>query len=287
MGWNDQVIAEFRSNNGRVGGMFEGAPLVLMTTAGRRTGRPHTNPAVYRRDGDRYLVFASNAGGDQHPDWYLNILASPQVTVELGTDEGTARSFAARAVPLEGAERDRLWEAQCADNPAFREYERKTSRTIPVVALELLDLASDPGAGAAVVRQLMGHHQDLRDQLARLIAALDRGEAAGAAAPEGLAEQLRKHCLTYCYGLHLHHTREEGAFTQFERQYPALVPAIARLREEHRVVADALTAFEAELTAAADGEKDVTRMREGLERLVAGLEEHFAYEERELLAAVG
>ncbi|MFR9724860.1 hemerythrin domain-containing protein [Streptomyces sp. MS19] len=136
------------------------------------------------------------------------------------------------------------------------------------------------------MRRLRGHHQDLRDQLARLIAALDQGEAAGAAAPEGLAEQLRKHCLACCYGLHLHHTREEGAFTQFERQYPALVPAMARLREEHRVVAGALTAFEAELTAA-DGGKDVTRMREGLERLVAGLEEHFAYEERELLAAVG
>ncbi|WP_052850260.1 nitroreductase/quinone reductase family protein [Streptomyces avicenniae] len=282
MGWNDQVIAEFRANNGRVGGMFEGAQLLLLTTAGRRSGRPHTNPAVYRRDGAAYVVFASNAGSDKEPDWFRNILASPQVTLELGTDEGRALPFAARAVPLAGAERDRLWEAQCADDPAFRAYERKTSRTIAVVALHLLDLAADPGVGPAVVRQLLGHHDDLRAQLARLRAALDAGEEA---APAALAEQLRDHCLTYCYGLHLHHTREEGAFTQFERRYPALVPAIARLRAEHGRVTEALAAFEAELTA--DGAApDVARLRAGLERLVTGLEDHFAYEEKELLAAV-
>ena len=84
--WNAQVIQEFRANNGKVGGMLDGVPLVLLTTAGRKTGRPHTTPVVHLRDGDRHLVFGSNAGRPDHPDWYRNVLANPQVTMEVGTD---------------------------------------------------------------------------------------------------------------------------------------------------------------------------------------------------------
>lgn len=143
--WNERVMEEFRANNGRVGGMFEGAPMVLLTTVGRRTGKPHTNPAIYLRDGDRHLVFASNAGADTHPHWYLNLLANPRVTMEIGTEEGVVKPFATRAVPLAGAERDRYWERMCALDDAFRGYEEKTGRTIPVVALYTLD----PAAGGA------------------------------------------------------------------------------------------------------------------------------------------
>lgn len=110
MDLNKHVIEEFRANNGKVGGMFESAPLILLITTGARTGRPHTTPAVYLRDGDRYLVFGSNAGGPRHPHWYHNLLANPHLTVELGTEEGAVKPFAARAVPLEGEERDRYWE---------------------------------------------------------------------------------------------------------------------------------------------------------------------------------
>jgi deazaflavin-dependent oxidoreductase (nitroreductase family) len=137
--WNQRIIGEFRAGNGKVGGPFEGMPLLLLTTAGRRTGTPHTTPVAHLADGDRYLVFGSAAGSDSHPDWYLNLLATPQVTVELGTDEGTVRSFAARAEVLEGEERDRLYAKQAAINPAFADYQRKTTRVIPVVALHLLD----------------------------------------------------------------------------------------------------------------------------------------------------
>ncbi|TDC08210.1 nitroreductase family deazaflavin-dependent oxidoreductase, partial [Streptomyces sp. 8K308] len=165
MGFNDQIIAEFRANNGRVGGPFEGADLVLLTTAGRRTGRPHTTPAGYRRDGDRLLVFGSNGGAPTHPHWYLNLLASAQVTVEIGTDTGRVRPFAARAEPLRGAERDREWETQCSLDPGFRDYAARTTRTIPVVALHPLDLSGDPERGRLIARQLLALHDGMRDHL--------------------------------------------------------------------------------------------------------------------------
>ena len=120
MDFNKHVIEEFRANNGKVGGMFEGAHLILLTTAGARTGKPHTTPTVYLRDGNRYLVFGSNAGGPKHPHWYHNLLANPHLTVELGTEEGAVKPFAARAVVLEGEERDHYWELWCSRDPGFR-----------------------------------------------------------------------------------------------------------------------------------------------------------------------
>ncbi|MET9344620.1 nitroreductase/quinone reductase family protein [Nonomuraea sp. NPDC003804] len=132
--FNQQVIEEFRANGGTVGGMFEGAPLVLLTTVGARSGVAKTNPAVYLRDGERILVFGSNAGQDRHPAWYHNLLANPDVVVELGSER-----FAARAVPLAGEERVRMYERQAAIDPAFAAYQANTSRVIPVVALHRLD----------------------------------------------------------------------------------------------------------------------------------------------------
>jgi deazaflavin-dependent oxidoreductase (nitroreductase family) len=99
--FNQQIIDEFRTNEGRVGGMFEGAPLVLLSTTGARTGRPHTNPAAYMRDGERILVFASNAGRPKNPDWYHNLLADSRVTIEIGIGDGGVETYAAEAVPLE------------------------------------------------------------------------------------------------------------------------------------------------------------------------------------------
>ena len=109
------------------GGMFEGAPLVLLSTTGARTGRPHTNPAAYQRDGERILVFASNAGGPKNPDWYHNLLADPRVTIEIGTGDGGVETYAAEAVPLEGEERDRLYQVQGERDPAFVTYQANTS----------------------------------------------------------------------------------------------------------------------------------------------------------------
>ncbi|MDQ6673850.1 MAG: nitroreductase family deazaflavin-dependent oxidoreductase [Chloroflexota bacterium] len=130
--FNGEVIQQFRANKGTmVSGMFKGAPLLLLSTRGARSGQRRVNPLVYTRDGDRYVIIASKGGGPTHPDWYHNVLANPEVTVEVGPDR-----FAARAVVVEGAERDRLYAVQAARMPNFAEYEKQTTRRIPVVTLE-------------------------------------------------------------------------------------------------------------------------------------------------------
>jgi deazaflavin-dependent oxidoreductase (nitroreductase family) len=107
---------------------------VLLHTVGAKSGLPRTTPVVYRADGDRLIVFASKAGAPDDPAWFHNIVADPNLTIEYRTDTGVARS-AARSEELKGEERDRLYAAQAADAPQFKEYEEKTDRTIPVVAL--------------------------------------------------------------------------------------------------------------------------------------------------------
>jgi deazaflavin-dependent oxidoreductase (nitroreductase family) len=128
--YNRAIIEEFRANGGRVGGSWEGRDLLLLTTKGRKSGREHTTPMVYTRDGDRLLVYASKAGAPKHPDWFLNLVADPEVVVEVGEER-----YSARATPLEGEERDRAYSAQAARLPVFAEYQEKTDRVIPVVAL--------------------------------------------------------------------------------------------------------------------------------------------------------
>ncbi|MET8984319.1 nitroreductase family deazaflavin-dependent oxidoreductase [Nonomuraea wenchangensis] len=128
--FNQQIIDEFRANEGRVGGPFEGSPLLLLTTTGARSGRQVTTPVMYLPDGERYVIIASNAGADNHPAWYHNLRAHPVATVEVGTD-----TFQAKAVPVEGEERDQLYARMVAVAPGFADYERKTSRRIPVLAL--------------------------------------------------------------------------------------------------------------------------------------------------------
>jgi len=128
--WNSKIIEEFRSNEGQVGGQFQGAPLLLLTTRGRKSGVTRTNPMMYLAEGDRLMVFASKAGAPTHPDWYLNLLANPEVTVEVGT-----KSFTATATELTGEERDRIYAEQARRYPGFAEYQTKTDRVIPVVKL--------------------------------------------------------------------------------------------------------------------------------------------------------
>ncbi len=129
--FNQQVIAEFRANGGKVGGPFEGAPMLLLTTTGAKSGQPRIAPLVHSVDGDRYVVIASKGGAPTNPDWFHNLVANPAVTVEVGTEK-----FAATALVPEGPERDRLFDAQAAIMPGFREYQNNTDRTIPVVVLE-------------------------------------------------------------------------------------------------------------------------------------------------------
>jgi deazaflavin-dependent oxidoreductase (nitroreductase family) len=128
--YNARIIDEFRANEGHVGGSWEGRDLLLLTTRGRKSGREYTTPMVYTRDGDRLLVYASQGGSPDHPDWYLNLVANPGVFVEVGGDR-----YDAVATPLEGTERDREFAAQAKRLPQFAEYQKNTDRVIPVVAL--------------------------------------------------------------------------------------------------------------------------------------------------------
>ncbi len=129
--FNTKIIEEFRANAGKVGGTFEGIPLLLLHHTGAKSGRERVNPVAYRRDGDRFVIFASKGGAPTHPDWYLNLMANPRATVEVGTD-----TIPVVARTAEGNEHDRLWSAQKQDVPGFAAYERKTTRQIPVVILE-------------------------------------------------------------------------------------------------------------------------------------------------------
>lgn len=128
--WNTRIIEEFRANEGRVGGQFEGAPMLLLHTTGARSGKERVNPMMFLDlDGRRY-VFASKAGADTDPDWYRNLVANPEVTVEAGTE-----TYTATASTLTGAERDRIYAEQASRYPGFAEYAAKTTRVIPVVEL--------------------------------------------------------------------------------------------------------------------------------------------------------
>ena len=128
---NRAVIEQFRANAGQVGGIWQDRPLVLLTTTGAKSGRQHTTPLMSHREGDRVFVFASMGGAPRSPAWYHNLVATPTVTLEVG-----AERYAARATVLEGAERDRVYAEQAKNFPQFGEYQTRTTRKIPVVALE-------------------------------------------------------------------------------------------------------------------------------------------------------
>ena len=125
---NRRVIEQFRAG-GEIEGMHRDR-LLLLTTTGARTGRPHTTPMMFHPDGDRLLVIASNVGAPRHPDWYLNLAATPRVTVEVGEER-----YEAVATTAEGDDRNRLWPLLKQNYPFFAEHEQKTERQIPVVVL--------------------------------------------------------------------------------------------------------------------------------------------------------
>ena len=128
--FNERVVTEFRANQGKVGGQFDKIPLILLTTTGAKTGRSLTKPLAFTRDGDRIVLIASFAGSPHDPAWFVNLVANPTVTVEIGTER-----FQARAVVTSGEERQRLFDQQAAKMPVFNDYQKKTQRQIPVVVL--------------------------------------------------------------------------------------------------------------------------------------------------------
>ncbi|MBB2948260.1 deazaflavin-dependent oxidoreductase (nitroreductase family) [Actinoplanes lutulentus] len=268
--FNFPIIDEFRANNGVVGGMFAGARLVLLTTAGARSGRPHTVPLGYLPDGgERVLVIASAGGSPRHPAWFHNVLAHPRVTVEDGTF-----TYDAAATVLSGAERDDAFARAVEQDSGWADYERQSGRTLPVVALAAIPgpprfNASTPGGALRVV------HDAFRREL-RLI----RAEVARADTTV-LGAQLRVNCLTLCAGLHGHHVREDdGMFSGLEAARPDLAPVLQRLRAEHERMAVLLEQLQAVL---ADPVGDRAVLAAEVDRLAALVEDHLDYEEKSLI----
>lgn len=128
--WNRAIIKEFRENGGKVGGNFANMELILLHTIGAKSGVEHVNPAAVLRDGEHLVVFASKGGAPNNPDWYYNIVAHPEFTVELGTE-----TFKVKAVVAEEPERTHIYDKMAAKNHNFEEYRQKTTRKIPVIIL--------------------------------------------------------------------------------------------------------------------------------------------------------
>lgn len=132
--FNQQVIKEFRANQGKVGGQMANMPMLLLTTTGAKSGRTITKPLVYTKDGDCIVIIASFAGGPKNPPWYHNLVANPEAIIEVGTER-----FRVKAAVTSGEERQRLFNQQAAQMPIFVEYQQKTTRQIPVFVLTRID----------------------------------------------------------------------------------------------------------------------------------------------------
>jgi deazaflavin-dependent oxidoreductase (nitroreductase family) len=267
--FNQQIIDEFRANGGRVGGFFEGARLLLLTTTGARSGSRHTVPLGYLPDGGaRVLVIGSAGGAAKHPDWFHNVVADARVHVENG-----AFSYDATAVVLEGAERDAAFARAAEADPGWADYQARTTRVIPVVAIASVPgpHGFPPGTSGGAALKLV--HDAFRRELA-----LIRKEIAESGA--GLGAQLRVNCLTVCAGLHNHHTGEDIAmFPYLAHRYPELGGTVERLRAEHETIAALVEDLRAVIAAGADP----LLVRSEVDRLTDELERHLAYEEEQLI----
>ncbi|GAB3960983.1 hypothetical protein GCM10029978_011990 [Actinoallomurus acanthiterrae] len=260
--FNQQVIEEFRANHGRVGGMFEGARLILLTTTGARSGRPHTTPVGFLPDPGGLLVIASAGGADRHPAWYHNLVANPRVTVETGPF-----TLEADAVVLEGAEREEIWARAVESDPGWAEYQRKTARVIPVVALHPVRMSyADLPEGDFLTVVHDAFRRDLR---------LIRDEVAQG---RGLGAQLRVNCLTFCGGMRHHHQNEDSdLFPYLRGRHPELAPVLDHLHEQHRILAGLLNDLQ-ETVVSGTGDLAAT-----VDRLVTEIEAHLDGEEAQLV----
>ncbi|MER8084080.1 nitroreductase/quinone reductase family protein [Streptomyces sp. NPDC058316] len=284
--FDPSVIEEFRAKGGKVGGPFEGADLLLLTTTGARSGKESTTPLGHVRHGDSLLVVGSDLGAPAHPAWYRDLLAHPVVRVELGT-----RTFQALAVPAQGARRDELLAHVVRAAPGYGDHQARTSRLLPVVVLERAepDGWEGPREVNSLADKVMEVHTWLRGQLRQVKAEADahfRARAAhrgpGEPPPPSLGLQIRQRCLAFCQALEFHHAGEDAhLFPGIARHHPHLTDTFARLTDEHRTVAR----IQSELVAllADIGIKDSERFHAELDRMSGELNAHLDYEEEQIL----
>lgn len=286
--FNESVIEEFRANEGKVGGPFEGGNLLLLTTTGAKSGTARTTPLGYVRHGGSLLIVASNLGAPDHPDWYRNLLAHPVVDVEIGT-----RAYQALAVPAEGARRDELFAHVVREAPGYGDYQAATDRTLPVVVLEpAVPDDESPREVRTLADKILEVHDQLRVQLGLVTADVD-AHLAALAAHEGPGEppapslglQIRQRCLAFCQALEFHHTSEDGhLFPGIAHYHPHLTDVFDRLRAEHRTVA---RLQEGLVTLLADiGAADPPRFRAELAAMTTELTAHLDHEEKAILPLV-
>lgn len=258
-----QLIDEFRANAGQVGGPFENSRLLLLTTTGARSGQPRTSILGYYPDSDRVLVVGSAGGRPKHPAWYHNLVAKPEVTIDLGIF-----THPATAVVLRGAERDEVFARLVEADPGWGEYQAGTTRIIPVVAL--VPRPGPPPGGGSFAATLKTIHSAFRRELSLIRAEVAKSGTLGA--------QLRINCLTLCQGLHYHHTGEStGLFPALVAQRPELADVIAVLQSEHEQIAVLLEELERLVATPA------TEVLPQVDNLIVQLNAHLDHEEAKLL----
>jgi deazaflavin-dependent oxidoreductase (nitroreductase family) len=264
--FTQQIIKEFRANAGQVGGPFDGARLLLLTTTGARSGASHTTILGYYPDtAGRVLVVGSAGGGPKHPDWYYNLLANPGVTVETGLF-----TYEATALVLRDAERDEIFTRLAEADPGWAEYQAKSSRTIPVIALTPVTI------GPPSARLL---RRDPQTDPQRLPPRTRLDPQGVASSGPSLGAQLRINCLTLCQGLHFHHTGETaGLFPSLLVRHPDLAPTITRLQSEHDQIANLLDDLQ-HLVSTSNPSGSLPK----LDELIDGLNAHLDHEEAQLL----
>jgi deazaflavin-dependent oxidoreductase (nitroreductase family) len=283
-----RLITEFRENEGRLGGMFEGWALILLTTTGAKTGLRRTSLLGRLEIDGKLVVVASAMGAPANPAWYHNIRRNPLVTIETGT-----QTYEALAAIPPGDERDALFARVVDEAPGFADHQAKTSRELPVVVLHRV--TPEPGAGRVkgMGDWIVEVHDWLRNELNELRRQVDSvidGSAASAVIerpPRDLGQALQEHCLSFCEALKRHHTGEDTvAFPMLAKKFPALAPALAKLGEEHAVVGRLQEELQQLIEGYVPGESDPVKLRDDLEFLASALEAHYDYEEETIVDAL-
>jgi deazaflavin-dependent oxidoreductase (nitroreductase family) len=281
-----QVIAEFRANNGKMSGMFEGWTLAVLTTVGAKSGLRRESILGYLEFDGKGIVVASSNGADKHPAWYHNIRRNPIVTVETGSD-----TYQAIAAIPPAQERDKLFDRVIAEAPGYADHQAKTTREIPVVVLHRIGPKPGEERVKGMGDWIVEVHDWLRKELETLRAqanqAIEGGMDTIERTPPDLAQQMRTHCLNFCGALKKHHSGEDMAmFPMLAKQFPALAPALAQLGEEHTLVARLQDDIQRLDDSFVPGETDSVQLRADLEQLANQLESHFRYEEETIVTAL-